>query len=212
MTPRTDGQAARFARIAWIACAIALPVRLAAETEASPRAQIERLDQALLESMRGAATQDLRSRDQLLAPVVAATYDLSFMARLSLGRHWSGLNTEQQARWARAFARLLSATYTSNFSSYDGDSFVVDAEQPAAQGTVTVTTRLVSPGEEDVRLDYRMRKTAEGWRVVDAYADGGISELALRRAEYTATFEREGFAALIAQVERKTEALLTPAR
>ena len=67
-----------------------------------------------------------------------------------------------------------------------------------------VKTRLVRPDDEDVTLDYRLRKTDTGWRIIDVYANGTISELALRRSEYSALLRREGFASLIEALDKKS--------
>ena len=41
------------------------------------------------------------------------------------------------------------------------------------------------------------------WRVVDVYLDGTVSELALRRSEYSSALKREGFDELVGSVETK---------
>jgi phospholipid transport system substrate-binding protein len=64
-----------------------------------------------------------------------------------------------------------------------------------------VRTRLVRSDDEDVRLDYRLRETPEGWKIIDVYARGTTSVLAARRAEFTGMLEREGFEGLLASVE-----------
>ena len=66
-----------------------------------------------------------------------------------------------------------------------------------------VKTKVTAPGDEDVELSYRLRETPAGPRIIDVYLKGTVSELALRRSEYTSVLEREGFPALIATVDRK---------
>jgi ABC-type transporter MlaC component len=61
----------------------------------------------------------------------------------------------------------------------------------------------VRSGKEDVRLDYRLRQTPEGWRIIDIYAQGGISMLAMRRAEFSSFLKRQGFEELVDAVEAK---------
>ena len=38
----------------------------------------------------------------------------------------------------------------------------------------------------------RMRKEADRWRIIDIFMHGTVSELALRRAEYSSALERDG--------------------
>jgi phospholipid transport system substrate-binding protein len=52
-------------------------------------------------------------------------------------------------------------------------------------------------------LSYRLGKKPEGWKVIDVYYNGTVSELALRRADYSSVLKRDGFDALIARVNAK---------
>jgi len=64
-------------------------------------------------------------------------------------------------------------------------------------------TRLIRPGDKDVKLDYRLRPTKSGWRIIDIYSNGNVSELALRHAEFSALFKDVGLDQLIASVDEK---------
>ena len=48
-----------------------------------------------------------------------------------------------------------------------------------------------------------MRETDSGWKIIDIYLNGTVSELSLRRSEYSSTVKREGFETLIAAVQKK---------
>jgi phospholipid transport system substrate-binding protein len=54
-----------------------------------------------------------------------------------------------------------------------------------------------------------MRKTGPGWKVVDVYLDGTISELASRRAEFTSILKAGGPDALVASLRRQGDKLLS---
>ena len=58
-----------------------------------------------------------------------------------------------------------------------------------------------------MQLDYRMRPNGEGeWRIVDVYLSGTVSELALRRSDYSGVLRSDGFEALRTAVETKIAA------
>ena len=40
-------------------------------------------------------------------------------------------------------------------------------------------------------------------RIIDVYMNGTVSEIALRRSEFSAVLERDGFDALLAELESK---------
>jgi len=55
-----------------------------------------------------------------------------------------------------------------------------------------------------IPLDYRLRATTDGSpRIVDVFYDGTVSELAMRRSEYSALLKKGGIDALLAALEKK---------
>jgi phospholipid transport system substrate-binding protein len=175
----------------------------AAPDPGAVRAPVERLYAALLDVMKRAEALGFEGRYGALDPVVSGSYDVPFMAELILGRQWKELTPEQQKTWVDTFARLTVSTYADRFDGYQGETFEVGAVEPATQGTSMVRTKLVRSDGDPVELDYRMRPGDGGWRIIDVYLSGTVSELALRRSEYGALMRREGFDALLAAVRQK---------
>jgi phospholipid transport system substrate-binding protein len=170
---------------------------------AQAAAVVKHLHDALLDAMKRAGELGYAGRRDALAPVLAASFDFPFMSRLALGSEWRKLDDEQRKRWVSTFQELSLATYAARFDGFSGESFVTDATEPAARDTALVKTRLVRPDDEPVHLNYRLRKDGDGWRVIDIYLNGTVSEVALRRSEYAAVLERSGFEALVAELETK---------
>lgn len=192
------------------ACAIlallaALPgsARPARAAEPDAVAVVERLHAGMLGVIRDAHRTSFDERAARLGPILEAAFDLDFMARKSLGRSFDGLNGAQQKQWTELFRRFMVANYAGRFKGDTGQRFETLGEEPAAQGTVLVRTRVVDPAGENVDLSYRLRRTPAGWRIIDVYLKNRVSELALRRSDFTALLGREGFAALVASVEEK---------
>jgi len=52
-----------------------------------------------------------------------------------------------------------------------------------------------------------MRLNDDTWRISDVYLDGAISEVATRRAEFSAILKNEGLDGLIAALDRKADML-----
>jgi phospholipid transport system substrate-binding protein len=135
--------------------------------------------------------------------VVEQTFDLGFMGSKSVGRHWKKLSPEQQEQWIDKFTGFIVANYAGNFDGYAGESFETVGEQPAKRDTRVVLTELRVPSDDDVVFNYRLRETAEGWRIIDIYLKGTVSELALRRSDFSSTLKEKGFPELTAAVDRK---------
>ena len=152
--------------------------------------------------MREGPKLGYQGRYDLLAPVVDQTHDLDFIARTALGANWTQLTAEQQRAFTDVFRKLSIGSYAGWFKSHEGERFEFLERQPMPRDQVMVRTRLVQKGGEPVRFDYVLREGKEGWRIVNVLADG-VSDLALKRVEYRAILQRDGFAALIDMLKKK---------
>jgi phospholipid transport system substrate-binding protein len=173
--------------------------------EAPPASAIPVVDQfhgVLIGVMKDATALGFEGRKDKLAPALDATYDFPTMAQRSIATGWGKLDQSQRDRFVAAFRALTLRTYAARFDGYANERFETLGEEPSVANTVIVRT-VLHTANEDIHLDYRLRSTPAGWRVIDVYLSGTVSELALRRAEYTSVLEREGFDALLAALERK---------
>jgi len=164
---------------------------------------IEALHAALLEVMRDAKGLGYEGRSAQLAPVIPRHFDVEFMARKAVGRHWEKASDEEKQRYLESFGRFMVANYAGRFDGYSGQSFETLGEESARSETLLVRTQLVDPTDENVELSYRLREVPEGWKIIDVYMDGTVSELALRRSEFSSVAKREGFDALIETLNAK---------
>jgi phospholipid transport system substrate-binding protein len=182
---------------------------LATEARAAnedPTAVVNTLHETLLGVMKEADALGYSGRYDRIAPALEQSFDFDFMARFVLGQGWQELDAAQQQSWIDAFKRITIATYAGRFSGYTGEQFNTLGQETAAQDTVFVKTVVDRPDADDVELTYRLRKTQNGWRIIDIYQKGTVSELALRRSEYSSVLKREGFDKLLEVVNAKIAA------
>jgi len=177
---------------------------MAAAAEKDPAGKVvARLHETLLGVMKEAKTLGYEGRYERLKPVIHDLFDLPYMAEKSVGRHWKEAGEPNQRALVETFSRFTVANFAGRFDGYSGQSFRTLEVETSTHGTVLVRTRLDEPNEEGVALDYRLRQVDGGWRVVDIYLNGTVSELALRRSEYSALVQREGFDALLKKLDEK---------
>jgi phospholipid transport system substrate-binding protein len=172
--------------------------------EPTPSEIVERLNTVLIEVMQGAEALGFQGRYAHLAPVLSASFDFPWMARISAGRHWRALDEATRGRFVEAFGKLSIATYAARFDGYGGERFEVLGEAPGRRKTVLVRNHLVKSDGETVAIDYLLKAAEEGrWRVVDVFLDGKYSELALKRSEYGSVIKNHGVEALIRSLDEK---------
>lgn len=163
----------------------------------------------LLDTMKAAQQLSVKARYDKLEPAVRATFDLPAMTRIAIGPPWNSLSADQQQALQQQFARMTIATYANRFDGYSGERFVVEPEtEPARGDNRLVRSRLVQTKGDPVLLNYLAHDTGAGWKAIDIYLNGTISELATRRSEFGALLRDGGADAVIDSLRRRTDKML----
>ena len=198
----------RKAVILWFLCAVwlLLPVPGAAETTPGPNAVVQRFYGELLDVMQHAAALGVKGRYQRLEAAVLGTFDIPFMARLSIGPTWYTLTPDQKRTAAAAYGRYIGAVYAVRFDGYSGQKFEVLGEQRIKHGTL-VKTEIIKADGEPVSINYVLHDNDVAWQIRDVYIEDGISELATRRSEFAAILRSGGINGLIASLNKKVDDL-----
>ena len=173
----------------------------------SPGATITALQKALVDTALRLQGASVAERYRALEPSIVATHDLPYIAEFALRRQWPMLTTEEKRRFVDAFQRLSVMTYAARFAGVAEDAFgPIEVGTPDANGRVEVTTAIRRAGQPDIALEYLLQRDGEDWRIVNVVADG-VSDLALKRAEYQRLFASGGIDGLIEEIERQTQRL-----
>lgn len=162
---------------------------------------IRSLNATFIQVMEQATTLGYAGRYQTLAPALADAYDFAEMARVSTGRHWRELTDAQRAQLIEAFTVYSTATYAARFNGYSGERFDVLGEEPAPAGATRVNNQIQQSSGDPIRIDYLLKEKDGQWRIVDVYLKSSISELALRRSEFTDLLAAKGFDGLMEKLQ-----------
>ncbi len=163
---------------------------------------VEKLHSSLLAVMKDGDKIGYQGRYDQLAPVIKSSFDMPFVSKTVLGKYWETFNSEQRSRFVEAFTQLSIATYAANFKSYSGERFKVISEKEVSDGRILVQTQLIKSDGGKVVLDYLLHRADGEWRVINVIAEG-VSDLALKRADYSAFLKSNGFEALLKKLNEK---------
>ena len=156
---------------------------------------------------REQSNASLEERYRALEPLIVATHDLPYIAEFALRRQWGSLAEADRQRFVAAFQRLSVMTYAARFRSRRARHVpAVEAGAPTRAGACRSRRPIKREGQADVSLEYLLQQDAQGWRIINIVADG-VSDLALKRAEYQRVFASGGIDGLIAELEQQTERL-----
>jgi phospholipid transport system substrate-binding protein len=124
-----------------------------------------------------------------------------------LRRQWSSLSESDRQRYIAAFERLSVTTYAARFDAVGAETFrPITAGSADANGHIRVSTAVARVDQPEVSLEYLLQQDAAGWRIINIIADG-VSDLALKRAEYQRVFASGGLDGLVAELEQQTQRL-----
>ncbi len=169
---------------------------------ASPEDVIHALQETFIHAMKKGDELGYRGRLELLTPVIDRSHDIDTIIRSALGANWNTLNEDQQQSITKTFRRLSIATYAERFNRYNGEQFQIIEQRSLPRDQILVRSKLIQADSNPINFDYVLRQNKEGWQIINILVDG-VSDLALKRAEYNAILKRDGFPALIAMLEQK---------
>jgi len=163
---------------------------------------VENLHKTLLLVMKEGTQLDYQGRYDRLAPVITVGFDMPFIAQIVLGRFWEKFDSEQRSKFVETFSRLSIASYAANFDTYSGERFKTISQKEVSDGRVLVKTQLIKSDGGRVELDYLLHPAGSQWRIINVVADG-VSDLALKRADYTAFLKTNGLDLLLIKLNEK---------
>jgi phospholipid transport system substrate-binding protein len=175
-----------------------------AEQATGARQVVSNFQEQLIAVMKEGKQLGYTGRYNKLHEAVANSHDLTKIARIVVGKEWEKLSEAQQQQLTDVFSKLSVASYARNFKDYAGEAFVFDSEEETTRGGVVVHAHLTIPDEKDVKFDYMLKENGNSWRIINIIANG-VSDLALKRSEYTSILQREGFDALITKINEKID-------
>jgi phospholipid transport system substrate-binding protein len=150
----------------------------------TPDATIATLHRGLVELAAQKPNASVEERYRALVPLIEATHDLPYIAEFALRRQWPMLSAADRERFVAAFERLSVTTYASRFKNVTAATFASTASAASADnGRMQVATQIARQNAAAVSLEYLLQQREGSWKIINIVADG-VSDLALKRAEY----------------------------
>jgi phospholipid transport system substrate-binding protein len=206
--------AAAIAALVWLSLPPALsllpaPVLAAAEAGASEVGPQQLMDDvskrmfAALDSNRAAIRKDPQKVYPLVDQILLPHFDTEYAAQLVLAQHWRTASPEQRRRFVDALYHALLRTYSDALADFTADRLkLLPFRGDPAAAQATVHTEVTRASGTLVPVDYRLRKTADGWKAFDVVIEG-ISYVRNYRTDFGAEISQKGLDELITRLERE---------
>jgi len=178
---------------------------LAAQVSASgapPREVVDTMAGQVLATLRDTSLESAARRAKV-EEIIYAHVDFDTLSRLVMARNWRRLSAAQQKEFEGLFKRHLSDTYGENVDNYRNESVAILSERTEKRGDVTVKSKVVRTGSDDILIDYRLRKRNHDWRIIDVVIEG-VSLVANFRAQFQDIMSNGGADRLLELLREKT--------
>ncbi len=120
-------------------------------------------------------------------------FDVPEIGRFVLGRYWRRADAAQRSDFLDAFEDMMMHRFLPLFSGFSSENFDVSATRPYKKDPnfVSVESKLRQENGEPIRVNWRVRKYGENYKIVDIVAEG-VSIAVTLRSEYVSVLKRNG--------------------
>jgi len=165
----------------------------------APDTMIKRLSADVVELAKDKAVEsgDASKIMALVDAKVMPNVDFARMTASAVGRPWRQASADQQQRLQQEFKTLLVRTYAGALSQVKDLTITLRPLRAAAEDNEVVVRTSIKGRGEPIQLDYRLEKSADGWKIYDLNVMG-VWLVEAYRGQFTAEIQSKGIDGLIA--------------
>lgn len=209
----TSGIFRAFARMV-VCCCIGLFATGAAlaqqkpDPNAAPQVFVEQVVSQLLEVIKkdeAVRKQNLNRINEIVEQYILPYVDFEKTTRLSAGKYWRQADEKQKKELSDAFRMTLIRTYSGAVTRVDNGTRmdVLPFRGDASANDVVVQTQVTeSSNTSPFRIDYRLEKTPQGWKIYDLNVEN-IWLIQNYRNQFSQEISRSGINGLIAALNQR---------
>ena len=136
----------------------------------NPQALVQTVTQQVMDQIRGdksIQSGNITRITQLVNDKILPYTDFRRTTQLAMGRSWRSATPEQQNQIIEQFKMLLIRTYAGALAQVHDQQIQYKPFRASPDDTDVVVRSTVLSNGQTIELDYRLYKTAQGWRVYD---------------------------------------------
>ena len=203
MNRRTLGQLLT----ATLSLALLAPASFVRAADEAPDALIKRVSTDVLDSIKADKSVQAGDMSKVISLVdskIMPNVNFTRMTASAVGRNWRQATPEQKSRLQEEFKILLIRTYSGALSQVRDQSLSVKPLRAEPADTeVIVRTEVLGRGDP-IQLDYRMEKTAAGWKIYDLNVLG-VWLVETYRTQFAQEISAKGVDGLIASLAQRNK-------
>ena len=161
---------------------------------------------ATIKNDKAIQSGDLRKMNALVDQKILPHSNFQKTTQLAMGRNWSKATPAQQALITQEFKSLLIRIYGGALAQVKDQKIQYKPMRAAADDTDVIVRTVVIGRGEPIQLDYRVEKTANGWKVYDINVLGAWLVESYRN-QFNDQVSKGGIEGLIQFLQQRNSAL-----
>jgi phospholipid transport system substrate-binding protein len=171
----------------------------------SPEALIRQVSTEVLDVARtdkAIQAGDVAKISALVESKVMPHVDFEVITRSAVGVQWRGATADQRSKLQAEFKLLLIRVYAGALTQLKDQAVEITRTQAVSGSTQVIVQSEVRGKGEPIKLDYRLDKRGEAWKIIDVNV-GGLWLVQNYRTQFAQELSKGGIDGLIgALVER----------
>jgi phospholipid transport system substrate-binding protein len=176
----------------------------------APDALVRRISQDVLDAAKNdkaLQTGDIRHVQTLVESRILPYVDFQKTTSMAVGRFWREATPEQQKQLTAEFRNLLVHTYAGALAQVKDQKLEFrPLRADPADTEIEVHSQVVQSRGQPIEMNYRLTKTADGWKIYDVNILGAWL-IATYKGNFTAEINRGGIDGLIRTLTEKNRQL-----
>jgi len=173
----------------------------------SPQAVVKETTDAILTQLKAPNVQGdekKNARRQIVRAAMEKRFAWEDSARACLGPQWLKRTPAEKTEFVQLFSEFLKDTYSEKIATYYADldtvayrgEKILDGDYASVKLVITTKAKVEHP------IEYRMEKTADGWKVYDVVIEG-ISLVKNYRDQFDAIIAKSSYEGLIKEIKAR---------
>jgi phospholipid transport system substrate-binding protein len=191
-----------------IAATAAIVVASPAYAEATAEALVRQISVDVIETAKtdkAIQAGDLNRIISLVDAKVMPSVNFEIATRSAVGPQWRGATPEQRGKLQTEFKILLLRLYSGALAQVKDQTVEVTKTLPVQGSTQVVVQTEVRGKGEPIKLDYRLDKSTDAWKIIDVNV-GGIWLVQNYRTQFATELTKGGVDGLIAALVERNKA------
>ncbi len=187
---------------------LTLSILGAALAQTTPDTLIKKISSEVIDSAKTDTAIQAGDVNKVIALVdakVMPSVNFEVMTRSAVGPKWREATPEQRARLQAEFKTLLVRVYAGALTQIKDQTVEITKTQPVAQSTQVVVQSEVRGKGGPIKLDYRLDKFADDWKIIDVNV-AGIWLVTSYRSQFSQELGSGGIDGLIGELVERNKA------